>query len=115
MDVNFDFSLNGDETHMSASVTSNSIRDEGPLRTCSPPGPGICAQRGLWGVLGVLLTSSAEKVRKHVKRIGMVSLTALVGLQAFLCRIINTSASEPQHKATHFSMVIVNLPFLEAG
>ena len=66
------------------------------------------------GVVSVLLTSSAEKVRKHVERIGMVSLTAFVGLQSFLRRIISTCASEPQHKVTHFSVVIVYLSFLEA-
>jgi len=66
------------------------------------------------GVLWFLLTSSAEKIREHVERIGMVSLTAFVGLQAFLCRILNTYAPEPQHIVTHFSMAIVYLPFLEA-
>ena len=73
--------------------------------------------RSAWlvgGVFGVLLTSSTEKVRKHVERIGMVSLPALVGLQAFLRRIINTRTSESQHKVTHFSMAVVYLPFLEA-
>ena len=44
----------------------------------------------------------------------MVSLTALVSFQAFLCRIVNMRASEPKHKVTHFSMAIIYLPFLEA-
>ena len=40
------------------------------------------------------LLTSAEKVRKHVERIGVVSLTALVSLQTFLRRIVNTCTSK---------------------
>ena len=38
------------------------------------------------------LTSSTEKVRKHVERISMASLTAFVSLETFLCEVINTRA-----------------------
>lgn len=43
-----------------------------------------------WRAVEVSLTSSAEKVRKHVKRISMASLATFVGLEAFLCGVVNT-------------------------
>ena len=61
----------------------------------------------------VSLTSSTEKVRKHVEGIVVVSLTAFVSLETFLRGIINTCVSTPRHQATHFSMAIVYLSFLE--
>jgi len=62
----------------------------------------------------VSLTSSTEKVRKHVEGIMVVSLTAFVGLEAFLRGIINACISKPRHQVTHFSMAVVYLSFLEA-
>lgn len=67
-DVNFDFSFSGDETHISASVTSNSVSDEGPLRTCSSAGPDICVQDGFvktdWNFAYVLHRKSSKTYRK---------------------------------------------------
>ena len=83
---------------------------------------GLVPRLGLMYVLSVVplgviedsLTSSAEKVRKHVEGIGVVSLTAFMGLQAFLCVIINTCAARTRHHVTYFSMKIVDLSFLGA-
>jgi hypothetical protein len=42
----------------------------------------------------------------------MMPMAALVSLQALLRGIINTWASKPQHRVTHFSMAVVYLSFL---
>jgi len=62
----------------------------------------------------VSLTSSTEKVCKHVEGIVVMSLTAFVSLETFLHGIINTCISKPRYQVTHFSMTVVYLSFLEA-
>ena len=57
--------------------------------------------------------TSTEKVRKHVEGIGMATLTALVGLQTLLHRIVNTHASKLGCEMTHLPMVVVYLSFLK--
>lgn len=113
MGVNFDFGVNGDEAYMSARVTSNSIRDEGPLRTCSSPGPSVCAQRGFVG---------SACGFAHVRR--KSSKTCRKGWHGVLdhphepsdlpVRIVNACALKPRCQVPHLSMAVVYLPFLGA-
>lgn len=50
----------------------------------------MASQHGLSRAVELSLTSSTEKVGKHVERISVASLTAFVSLETFLREVVST-------------------------
>lgn len=110
------FSLGTDtercNAHISAMLTSNSVREVGPRRACCC----CCSDRIIQlfqrlFILSFRLTTAAKEVGEHIEWVGML-LASLMSSQTFLNNELDGEAKMVTKASPYFAMSIVYLTFL---